>query len=118
MDGHIITQLVAILLAIVAIIPQASSKSSRRHGDETTAVAIPRIMHHIYWQWDKSKVVNENRKSKWQKCRQTCIDKTPGYEYMLWDDVMIEKLIIEKYHWLMPMYKSYDYEVQRSDVAR
>ena len=108
-----LTLLFVLILNLKMIFAKSHKKVSK-----SQMVTIPRIMHHIYWQWDKSKVVNENRKTKWQACRQTCIDKTPQYEYMLWDDVMIEKLIMEKYHWLMPMYKSYDYEVQRSDVAR
>ena len=62
--------------------------------------------------------VDRQRRMRWDACRRTCLDKMATYDSILWDDVMIEELMGRKFAWLTRQYHEYDYEVQRSDVAR
>ena len=81
-------------------------------------VRIPRVIHHIYWKWAADDGVDRQRRMRWDACRRTCLDKMATYDSILWDDVMIEDLMERKFAWLRRQYHEYDYEVQRSDVAR
>ena len=79
---------------------------------------IPRVFHHIDWQWSPNSEENDHRRQRWDTCRRTYLEKMPSFRSVLWDDVMIKDLLKRKYAWLLPRYCAYDYEVQRTNVAR
>ncbi len=73
---------------------------------------IPKIVHHIA-PADKSKW-----HYKWENCYQSWLQHFPDFEHKMWDDEDIEKFISDNYPWYLTIYKSYDRNIKRYDVAR
>eukprot|EP01084_Bolivina_argentea_P158649 276332_1 len=79
-----------------------------------TQLKIPKIIHQSYKsihtlppRWKDSKVL-------WQKHH----PKTTGWQYMFWNDSVIDKFMHQHYKWFMPTYDSYPHYMQRIDAAR
>ena len=79
---------------------------------------IPRVLHHIYWPWSKDKSIDRRRFEVWSTCRNSCITRCQGFQYILWNETMIEDVIRQDYPDLFDLYRSYTYDIQRCDVAR
>jgi mannosyltransferase OCH1-like enzyme len=78
--------------------------------DASQPQIIPKIVHHT-WK-------DANIPEKWKHSYQSCVEKYPEYEFMLWTDEESDKFIKENYNWLYSTYVSYWYPIQRADAIR
>lgn len=71
---------------------------------------IPRIIHQT---WKTKEIPDDWKESvlSWQ-------GQHPGWEYVLWTDVDLERFIIERYPWFAETYRDYPCAIQRVDASR
>lgn len=88
-------------------IPFKFEESKDKEGN-----VIPKIIHHI------APIDRSNWHYKWIDCFESWVEKFPDFEHKMWDDDDIEKFITENYNWYLKIYKSYDRNIKRYDMAR
>ena len=71
---------------------------------------IPRIVHQTWKDEELPERFLESQRS-WQ-------EHNPGWTYKLWTDSALDQFVGEKYPDLLPLYRSYPEQIQRSDAAR
>lgn len=54
----------------------------------------------------------------WKECQNSWKNNFPDFEYVLWNDEDIEKLVKENYGEYFDLYKSFPYHIMRVDFAR
>jgi mannosyltransferase OCH1-like enzyme len=100
--------------AIIVVYFLALSNQSPSNWIQTTSMdatqpqIIPKIIHHT-WK-------DENIPEKWKHAYQSCVDKYPDYEFILWTDEKSRTFITENYSWLERTFVSYWYPIQRADA--
>ncbi len=75
---------------------------------------IPKIIHQIFFSREPGAPIPE----KYDRCAQTVKKHHPNWEYVLWDESKSRKFIEENYSWFLPVFDSYEYQIQRIDVIR
>lgn len=71
---------------------------------------IPKIIHQVY--------ANSSIPEQWRTPFQSCRDKHPDWQHMLWTDSVALQFLKEYYSWFVPIYESYPYMIQRVDAIR
>lgn len=71
---------------------------------------IPKIIHQVY--------ANGSIPKQWSDSSQSCRDKHPDWQHMLWTDDAALQFLNEHYSWFVPVFKSYPYVIQRADAIR
>lgn len=75
---------------------------------------IPKIIHHIcpndFKRWHPT----------WFLCYESWIRYYPNPEYthMHWDDKELDEFIEKNYNWFLPIFRGYDVNIKRYDIAR
>lgn len=71
---------------------------------------IPRIIHRIY--------KNTDVPVEWRAAFQSCHLVNPSYQHHFWTDESGREFIQSHFHWFLPTYDGYRYEIQRVDALR
>lgn len=72
--------------------------------------AFPNIMHQT---WKSSDLPAE-----FQRSRQTCIDRNPTLQHMLWTDQMNRHFLKKHYAWFLETFDGYNSNIKRADAIR
>jgi mannosyltransferase OCH1-like enzyme len=82
--------------------------------EDTNEIGLPKIIHHIapndFKFWDP----------KWFICYESWIRlyPSPEYKHMHWDNEELDDFIRENYPWFLEIYRGYDVNIKRYDIAR
>lgn len=72
--------------------------------------AIPRILHQT---WKTERVPEA-----WRPLQRGWRERHPGWEYHLWTDADLRRLVERHYAWLLPVFDGYAHAISRVDAAR
>jgi mannosyltransferase OCH1-like enzyme len=75
---------------------------------------IPKIIHQT------APANKEKWNEVWYKCQESWFEKfpSPEYEYKMWNDEDLDKLIKYDFPWFYKIYQNYDKNIKRIDIAR
>ena len=78
------------------------------------------IIHHIFWQWSELRhdEMFHEKLQIWIENRQWCMQRAPNFQHIMWNYTMIKSLLQSHYAWMLPIFDSYTFPVQRLDVAK
>ncbi|EED20773.1 mannosyl phosphorylinositol ceramide synthase CSH1, putative [Talaromyces stipitatus ATCC 10500] len=85
--------------------------------NRTHEAVIPRKIHQIYHDWS-GQGGNVPHTAQWMRLRDSCINRNPGWEYKLWSTAESREFLQREYPWVLPIYDSYRYPVQRVDTLK
>ena len=93
------------------ILSHVKTTISHQPGNTTHINGYPRILHHVFYGIDKIQ-------PKWVSARRTCVQHSPGFVHMYWNESAVEEFLKGHYAWFLPVYYSYTYPVQKFDAVR
>lgn len=88
------------------------SQLSSSISNQAAAVRIPRIIHQIWYQGEKS------LPEKYRQFRSTWRQNHPEWEFILWDETSMRDFIVSRYSFFKAYYDGYPLNIQRMDSAR
>ena len=119
-----LTSVVKKLLALSCVIVTynaltTAESTSTRLRDNSHDREIPKILHHIFLGTaDFGPPLSPEKWAKWQANAQTCVDMSPDFEHILWNNSMVLDMLHKHFPAHVENYNSYSYGVQRADAAR
>ena len=75
---------------------------------------LPRHIHQIWI----SSIENREISEPFRKAARICRDLHPDYTYSLWTHQTLLPWLENEYHWFVPLYLSYRYDMQRIDAMK
>lgn len=76
----------------------------------TLNAPFPNIMHQTWRSFDLP--------AEFQRSRQTCIDRNPTFQHMLWTDQMNRHFLKTHYAWFLETFDGYNSNIKRADAIR
>ena len=77
---------------------------------------FPLLLHQIFINFTSSRV--GTIPARWRSFNSQCRTKNSEFHHVMWDTERVEDFIRKEFPWLWDTYRSYPYDVQRTDAAR
>ena len=113
------TWLVLVCITAAAGALANAQQTVNKNAHQSSDGVIPKILHHIFLGTaDFGPPLSKEMWAVWQENVQSCLDRSPEFKHILWNNSMILDMLHQRYPDHVQNYNSYSYGVQRADAAR